>query len=79
MAQLEAALAWDEYDWYAEGAATQAARVDYVKERLRLFYVCITRAKRDLIVTWNSGRQRSATPSMAFTELQGWWEAIHHE
>ena len=79
LAQLEAALAWYEYDWYSEGAATQAARVDYVKERLRLFYVCITRAKRDLIVTWNSGRQRSATPSMAFTELQGWWEAIHHE
>ncbi|MFZ5912093.1 MAG: ATP-dependent helicase, partial [Chloroflexota bacterium] len=43
----------DEYDWYEEGAATLRSRLDYVKERLRLFYVGITRAKRELIVTWN--------------------------
>jgi hypothetical protein len=34
----------------------------------------ITRAKRDLIVTWNSGRQGDATPSLALSELMGWWE-----
>ncbi|MEW6084067.1 MAG: ATP-dependent helicase [Chloroflexota bacterium] len=64
----------DEYDWYEEGAATMRSRLDYVKERLRLFYVGITRAKRDLIVTWNSGRQGDATPSLALSELMGWWE-----
>jgi DNA helicase II / ATP-dependent DNA helicase PcrA len=64
----------DEYDWYEEGAATMRSRLDYVKERLRLLYVGITRAKRDLIVTWNSGRQGDATPSLALSELMGWWE-----
>ena len=39
--------------------------IDYVKERLRLLYVGITRAKRELIITWNSGRQGDATPSLA--------------
>ncbi|MFZ5912416.1 MAG: 3'-5' exonuclease, partial [Chloroflexota bacterium] len=53
-----------EYDWYEEGAATLRSRLDYVKERLRLFYVGITRAKRELIVTWNTGRQGDAQPSL---------------
>jgi DNA helicase-2/ATP-dependent DNA helicase PcrA len=64
----------NEYEWYAEGAATGQARLDYVKERLRLFYVGITRAKKDLIVTWNSGRQGDATLSLAMSALMGWWE-----
>ncbi|HLO32537.1 MAG TPA: ATP-dependent helicase [Anaerolineales bacterium] len=74
LAQLNAALSSSEYDWYDEGAATLAARVDYVKERLRLFYVGITRAKKELIVTWNTGRQGDATPSLALSALMGWWE-----
>jgi DNA helicase-2/ATP-dependent DNA helicase PcrA len=65
---------FSEYDAYEEGAATHRSRLDYVKERLRLFYVGITRAKKDLIVTWNSGRQGDATPSLALSELMGWWE-----
>ena len=64
----------DEYDWYEEGAATMRSRLDYVKERLRLLYVGITRAKKDLIVTWNSGRQGDATPSLPMAELMGYWE-----
>lgn len=75
LAQLESALASGEYDWYAEGAATRAARLDYVRERLRLLYVGITRAKRDLIVTWNTGRQGDATPALGFAALQGWQES----
>ncbi len=39
------------------GQATDQARIDYAAERLRLFYVGITRARRELIVTWNTGRQ----------------------
>lgn len=74
LAQLGALEATGEYDWYQEGAATQRSRVDYVKERLRLFYVGITRAKRELIVTWNTGRQGYATSSMAMRELRNWWE-----
>ena len=75
LAQLRAATSSSEYDWYDEGAATLASRVDYVKERLRLFYVGITRAKRELIVTWNTGRQGDATPSLAMQALMGWWES----
>lgn len=75
LAQLTALESTSEYDWYEEGAATMRSRLDYVKERLRLFYVGITRAKRDLIVTWNSGRQGDATPSLAMSELMGWWES----
>ena len=74
LAQLTALESTSEYDWYEEGAATLRSRLDYVKERLRLLYVGITRAKRDLIVTWNSGRQGDATPSLALSELMGWWE-----
>jgi DNA helicase-2/ATP-dependent DNA helicase PcrA len=74
LAQLTALETTGEYDWYEEGAATMRSRLDYVKERLRLFYVGITRAKRELIVTWNSGRQGDATPSLALSELMGWWE-----
>jgi DNA helicase-2/ATP-dependent DNA helicase PcrA len=79
LAQLEALEASSEYDWYEEGAATIRSRLDYVKERLRLLYVGITRAKRDLIVTWNSGRQGDATPSLAMSELMGWWETVNSE
>lgn len=75
LAQLTALESTSEYDWYEEGTATMRSRLDYVKERLRLFYVGITRAKRDLIVTWNSGRQGDATPSLALSELMGWWES----
>jgi DNA helicase-2/ATP-dependent DNA helicase PcrA len=75
LAQLNAATSASEYDWYDEGAATFASRVDYVKERLRLFYVGITRAKKELIVTWNTGRQGDATPSLALSALMGLWES----
>ena len=74
LAQLDATLSSSEYDFYEEGAATLASRVDYVKERLRLFYVGITRAKKELIVTWNTGRQGDAIPSLALSALMGWWE-----
>lgn len=74
LAQLSALESTGEYDVYEEGAATMSSRLGYVKERLRLLYVGITRAKKDLIVTWNSGRQGDATPSLAMSELMGWWE-----
>ncbi|MGE5374128.1 MAG: ATP-dependent helicase [Bacteroidota bacterium] len=76
LAQLSALASNSEYEWYEEGRATAASRIDYVKERLRLFYVGITRAKRELIVTWNSGRQGDATPSLPMADLMGWWEVI---
>ncbi len=76
LAQLKALESTSEYDWYEEGNATMQSRLDYVKERLRLLYVGITRAKSDLIITWNSGRQGDAQPSLAMSELMGWWEVM---
>ncbi len=74
LAQLKALLSSDEYTWYREGEATQTTRLDYVRERLRLLYVGITRAKKELILTWNSGRHGDQTQALAFAALQGWWE-----
>lgn len=73
--QLETALDPDEYGWYEAGQATRAARADYVRERLRLLFVGITRAKRELVVTWNSGRHGDLHPALAFQALSGWWQA----
>lgn len=79
LAQLTALESTSEYDGYEEGTATMQSRLGYVKERLRLLYVGITRAKRDLIVTWNSGRQGDATPSLAMSELMGFMESRGRE
>jgi DNA helicase II / ATP-dependent DNA helicase PcrA len=74
LAQLQAATTNNEYTWYEPGQATQQARLDYVRERLRLLYVGITRAKKDLIITCNTGRTCEQTQALPFSGLQGWWE-----
>jgi DNA helicase-2/ATP-dependent DNA helicase PcrA len=74
LAQLRALNSTGEYEWYEEGNATMQSRADYTRERLRLLFVGITRAKQSLIVTWNSGRQGDAQPSLAMEALRGWWE-----
>jgi DNA helicase-2/ATP-dependent DNA helicase PcrA len=79
LAQLEAAISTGEYEFYAEGQATQSGRLDYVRERLRLLYVGITRAKKELIITWNTGRQGDQTPAIPFAALQGWWEEVNRK
>ncbi|MCU0496981.1 MAG: hypothetical protein MUF87_06470, partial [Anaerolineae bacterium] len=50
------------------------ARVDYVSERLRLLYVAITRARRELIVTWNTGRDGLRQPAIPLIALQTFWQ-----
>ncbi|NIV35057.1 MAG: hypothetical protein GWN58_38055, partial [Anaerolineae bacterium] len=62
---------------YREKAATYRARLDYVSERLRLLYVGITRAKEDLVVTWNTGRRGDRQPAVPFIALQQAWEEMH--
>ena len=59
------------------GAATAQARIDYAAERLRLLYVGITRAKQELIVTWNTGRNPTGIalqPAAPLLALRAWWE-----
>lgn len=72
LAQLGALM---EQEPYIEGAGTQQARVEYAAERLRLLYVGITRARRELIVTWNTGRRGDAQPALPLVALQAYWES----
>jgi DNA helicase II / ATP-dependent DNA helicase PcrA len=59
---------------YVEGQATLDARVEYAAERLRLLYVGITRARRELIITWNTGRKGEQVEARPIAALRGWWE-----
>jgi DNA helicase-2/ATP-dependent DNA helicase PcrA len=52
-----------------EGFASKSARLEYIRERLRLLYVSITRAKKELIITWNTGRNGTSEPALAFKVL----------
>jgi DNA helicase-2/ATP-dependent DNA helicase PcrA len=79
LAQLKAALEMDEYRWYEEGRASQEARLDYTRERLRLFYVGITRARRELVVTWNTGRDGDRRPALPLVILQELWELLKNK
>jgi len=74
LAQLDALLSSDEYEWYTEGRASANARLDYVRERLRLLYVGITRAKKELVITWNTGRRGGLRPALPFVALQSFWQ-----
>ena len=74
LSQLRVALSPDEYSWYEEGKASRQARLDYVSERLRLLYVGITRAKKELYITWNTGRKGDQIPAEPFLALKGYWE-----
>ena len=72
--QLDLLTHLDPVDWYQEGRATEQSRLDYAAERLRLLYVGITRAKKELVVTWNTGRTGEASPSISLTALVAYRE-----
>jgi DNA helicase-2/ATP-dependent DNA helicase PcrA len=59
-------------DDYVPGEATRQARLEIAAERLRLLYVGITRARRELIVTYNTGRNANnpSAPAVTFEALQ---------
>ena len=72
LAQLEC-LRNDEA--YREGFASLDARVDYAAERLRLLYVGITRARKALRITWNTGRNNSASEATPLVALREYWSS----
>jgi len=72
LAQLDALLSDERV--YEEGQATQAARLDYAAERLRLLYVGITRARKELIISWNSGRRGDRQEAAPLIALRSFWE-----
>lgn len=53
----------------------QHARDDIVRDRLRLFYVGITRAKRSLTITWNTGKLNKQKASLPLQILANDLEA----
>lgn len=70
LAQLTALLEDHPLDWYYEGRASLDARQDFIRERLRLLFVGITRARRWLTITTNTGRASGGNvPARAFLEL----------
>ena len=64
------------FDWYEPGHATEKSRLDYAAERLRLLYVGITRAKKELIITWNTGRTGDASPALPLTALMAYRDTV---
>ncbi len=74
LAQLKTLVSSDDTHWYQEGAATVEARNDYARERLRLLYVGITRAKKELIITWNNGRRGESLPAVPLLALKSFLE-----
>lgn len=75
LAQLKALAEGDNIGAQLEfGPATVDARLSYSAERLRLLYVGMTRAKKELIVTWNTGQNGDCQPAVPFLALQAFWE-----
>jgi len=61
-----------------EGTATLEDRIKYAEERIRLLYVGITRAREELVVTWNTGQRGESKPALPFTALQAFWKGENH-
>jgi DNA helicase-2/ATP-dependent DNA helicase PcrA len=70
IAQLQTLVEKQNFDWYQIGDASHEARQEFIRERLRLLFVGITRARRWLTCTWNTGRSsQKNVPALAFLEL----------
>ena len=69
IAQLKILLRAHPFEWYIQGKATTSAREEFIRERLRLFFVGITRARKWLTLTWNTGRFNKNVPARPFLEL----------
>ncbi|MCU0484479.1 MAG: ATP-dependent helicase [Anaerolineales bacterium] len=80
LAQLKHLMDPDPYQWYEEGSASREARQAYIRERLRLLYVGITRAKRELILTWNTGKYKTEQqPAVPLVTLSYFWQKIQDQ
>ncbi len=80
LAKLKALAAGDLPGVYMEeGVATREARAEYAAERLRLLYVGITRARKELVITWNTGRRNENVQALPLVALQTYWEQRDHE
>ncbi|MHB8133456.1 MAG: ATP-dependent helicase [Anaerolineaceae bacterium] len=84
ISKLKALINEDVESLYLDyGAATEKSRIDYGSERLRLLYVGITRAKKELIITWNTGdthhsNSSQLTSSIPFLALKTYLETKNY-
>lgn len=75
IAQLKTLIEGNPFDWYHLGKASLDARHEFIRERLRLLFVGITRARRWLTATWNTGRTSTKNvPALPFLELLNYLE-----
>jgi len=71
LAQLDALQTGEDYN---EGEASLSSRIEYAAERLRLLYVGITRARKELVFSWNTGRNGDQTEATPLVALRTFWE-----
>jgi len=75
ISQLSTLIEDHPIDWYQPGKASIEGRQEFIRERLRLFYVGITRARNWLTATWNTGRGLNKNvPALPFLELLNYLE-----
>jgi len=67
LAQIDALMDGEPYE---ESEATTEARHEYARERIRLFYVCVTRAREELMITTNIGRFEDNRPALIFEKMR---------
>ena len=63
-----------ESTWYQEGIGSKEARYNLIRDRLRLLYVGITRAKEHLVFSFNNGRKNNMVRALPVNELNIFWE-----
>ncbi|MCE1254913.1 MAG: UvrD-helicase domain-containing protein, partial [Anaerolineae bacterium] len=75
ISRLEALISGDTPGLYMEeGFATQKSRLEYASERLRLLFVGITRARKELSITSNNGKRGEAKPALPLAILSEYWK-----
>lgn len=65
-------LAGDTMDEFVLGTATRRARCEYVAERIRLLYVAITRARRSLVMMYDTGRSQRRDRESEIRPAEAW-------
>lgn len=73
LAQLDILLTDDPFEWLQQGKAALDARQNYIRDRLRLLYVGITRARKALTITWNTGHNRNMQEAIPLVALRNFW------
>jgi DNA helicase-2/ATP-dependent DNA helicase PcrA len=76
LAEFEQIFSDDPFGWPETGAASAEARIEYAAERLRLIYVGITRARKELVLTFNTGRKGDLQQAVPFAALESLWEQM---